>query len=338
VAEENVVDANTEGKETPEAQDFDTIADKVLDDFEGSSTSKEGAEGDEENAGGTGPDQSKKGTEGDKPTSSVEEKLAKIREILGNDDKAVEAYIKSKGYHTDPAWQKLLEKSKTPAIPEETQKELEEFKKVTSSREYIETKMKAAGYKQEAIDDELKRRGFEVKGSEQDDVALVASKLGLNMDGVDDNTKAIIGDVAKIVDVIFKDRIAKLLPETLKPIEENLKTIRQKENASEITNRMRGVVSNEGVLDFDKDVTPAVAKWLNDNPEATQEDVFDAFLEINHRLSVERLKTGNKRADNANNKRSLPKSFSPSTGKINVQKTGDFNKDADSILDALGVS
>ena len=332
---EEKVDAKIEPKEE---ESIDTKMDKILDEHEASSTSKKGAE--ETKGKEPGVDQEKKATL-DKETetpSSPEEKLAKISEILGDDKEAIDAYIKSKGYHTDPAWQKLLAKSKTGAIDEATQKSLDEFKKVTSSREYIETKMKSEGYKQEAIDAELKKRGFEVESKSEDDVTLVLNTLGLDPKGVDDNTRATISDVAKVVDIILKDRLGKTLPDTLKPLQDGLMEISRKDNASKIAQRMKGIITTEGVLDFDKDISPKIAEWLGKNPEALQEDVFDYFLELNHSLSIERLKTGKKRADNQETKNNLRSEKKPSyTLEKPVKKTGDFDTDADAVLDALGV-
>lgn len=325
-----------------EAQDDSAVMDAILDEHEASSASKEDAEGTK--GQDTGVDQSKKANL-DKETeteSGPEEKLAKIKEILGDDEKAIDAYIKSKGYHTDPAWQKLLAKSKTPAIDEETQKSLDEFKKVTSSREYIETKMKSEGYKQEAVDAELVRRGFQVESKGQDDVELVIKSLGIDPEGMDDNIKATISDVAKVIDVILKDRLGKVLPERFKPLEDTLTNMGRKENASKITSQMKNIVKDENVLDYDKDISPAIADWLEKNPEAVQEDVFDYFLELNHSLSIERLKTGKKRADNQDVKNNLRKINKPMTTLgANKPKRSDFADDdsyMDAILDAQGVS
>jgi len=331
-----VEDVKVDANITPDEK-FNQEADKVLDEHEALSASKEGAEGEVKE---TGVDQSKKATpETDtKPVSGPEDKLAKIKEILGDDEKAIDAYIKSKGYHLDPAWQKLLAKSRAPAIDEETQKSLDEFKKVTSSREYIETKMKSEGYKEEAISAELKRRGFDVESKGQDDVELVMKSLGIDPKTMDDNTRATVSDVAKVVDIILKDRLGKTLPDSLKPLQEGLTAINRKDNAAKLSTRMRDLVKEEDVLDFDKDITPAINEWLNTNKEATQEDAFNYFLELNHSLSIERLKTGKKRADNQEVKKGLRSTTKPS---VNLgalpKKTGDFHQDADALLDSLGV-
>ena len=58
----------------------------------------------------------------------------------------------------------------------------------------------------------------------------------------------------------------------------------------------------EGILDFEKDVEPKLREFLEANPNAKQEDVYDYFEEINHQLVIERLKTG-KRQDERNEKK-----------------------------------
>ena len=197
--------------------------------------------------------------------------------------------------------------------------------------------MKSEGYKQEAIDAELKRRGFDVESKTQDDVELVIKNLGLDPKGIDDNTKATISDIAKVFDVLYKDRIGKTLPDSLKPLQEGLTNITRKDNAQKLTSRMKSLVSEEGVLDFDKDISPAISEWLGQNPKATQEDVFSQFLLVNHQLSLERLKTGKKRADNQEVKKGLRSNMRPlvATGE-KPKKTGEFHEDADSFLDSIG--
>lgn len=338
--EKEVVDANKT------AESDSDVMDKILDEAgmtegqEDPSSSKDGAE--ETKDQDTGVDQSKKANL-DKDTeaeSGPEAKLAKIKEILGDDEKAIDAYIKSKGYHTDPAWQKLLAKSKMGVVDEETQKQLDDFKKVTSSREYIETKMKSEGYKQEAIDAELLKRGFQVESKGQDDVELVIKSLGIDPKGMDDNTRATISDVAKVVDVILKDRLGKALPERIKPLEETITSINREKNASKIQSQMKSIVETEGVLDYAKDIIPAIADWLEKNPDAQQEDVFNYFLQLNHSLGIERLKTGKKRADNQDVKNSLRKVTKqmPASGATKPKRSDYADDDSymDAILDAHG--
>jgi len=333
VAEE-IKDANKEPVVEPSV---DETMDKILDEHEASSASK-AKEGKQEDAA-PGADQDKKAlpaSDKEPDASTPEAKLAKIKEILGNDEKAVDAYIKSKGYHLDPAWQKLLEKSKTPVIDEATQAKLAEFTKVTSSREYIETKMKSEGYKQETINAELKKRGFDVADKGTDDVELVLSTLGIDPKSINDEARAIISDVSRVVDIILKDRLGKTLPERMKPIEDTITAIGRKENASKLVGQIHSIIDEEKVLDYKADIEPLLCEWAKEHPDAKQEDIFDYFLQINHQLSLERLRTGAKRADTQGKKDNLRTPAKPAVKISDIKKTGDFDTDADAILDALG--
>ena len=100
-----------------EAKTFDQIADEVLDKEEKETLSETSTEKKPEGEEAKAPDtataevektEQVKAVEAD-ASLSVEEKLAKVKEILGEDEKAIDAYIKQKGYHTDTAWIKQRE-------------------------------------------------------------------------------------------------------------------------------------------------------------------------------------------------------------------------------------
>lgn len=328
-------EANTEVVE----KDINTMVDEHFDNLEATSASKETTGEETETAEATGTDQSKT-TEAEAETetlSSEEEKLKKIAEILGDDEKAIEAYIKKHGYHKDPAWQKLLAKSKTPAIDEETQKQLETFKQVTSSPEYIRASMKAQGYTEEAINGRLKDLGHEVIEKGLDDFALVASKLNVDPKTIE-GSKELISDIAKIADIIFQDRVGKILPGQLKPLQETVQSITNKEAGKELYETMQKTVTNEGILDFDKDIKPGLAKFLDDNPKATQADIKNHFIGLNHKISIERLKTkGRKdvRDEKKDSMRTLDNKATTPQGKIEGKRANETQSQfLDRILDA----
>lgn len=282
---------------------------------------------------------------------SVEEKLGKIKEILGDDEKAIDAYVKQKGYHTDPAWQKqreLIDKlkqekeGKASGLSEEDKAALDEFKKYRSSAEYIQTSMKTQGYTQEAIDKKLKESGIDVASNPQDDVQLVVSKLGLKLDGLPENEKrgilANIEDVIRVADVLISDRLGKVLPKELGPIQEHVSSITKSENASKSLNQMKETVKADGVLDFEKDIEPELNKFMDENPDATQQDVSEHFKVINHRLSVERLKIGKKKEDRDDKKSQIRQNTPFSRSNPNAKKTGNFENDADAFLETMNVN
>src|SRR3990167_8011594 len=103
-------------EEQTEAKDFDSRADSFLDELEKETPTDSSPENkpDEttEDAKTSGAEPAKteqvKAVEAD-TSLSAEEKIAKVKEILGDDLKALDAYVKAKGYHNDPAWQKQRE-------------------------------------------------------------------------------------------------------------------------------------------------------------------------------------------------------------------------------------
>jgi len=280
---------------------------------------------------------------------SVGEKIAKIKEILGDDEKALDAYIKQKGYHNDPAWQKQREKierlkqeAKANFLSDEDRKALEEFKNFRSSAEYIQTFMRAQGFTQEAIDKKLKEAGFDVKSTPQDDIQMVISKLGINIDDMNEEDRVRIrnniSDVVRIAEILINDRLGKILPKELEPLQGHLQTIEQSENATKLANLIKKTVNDEGVLDYGKDIEPALYKFLDENPDATQQDVFEHFKSIYHTMTVERLKVGKRKEERDDKKTSLRQNIPISGSPPGVpKKTGNFDKDADAFLETINI-
>lgn len=339
-------------QEQAEAKNFDEIVDELFNKEEKETptdSSSENKQEDSQTQGqdtGTEPAKSEqvKAVEDDE-SLTVEQKIEKIKDLLGDDEKAIDAYIKQKGYHNDPAWQKQRElidrlkeeaKAKT-ALSDEDKSALEEFKKFRSSAEYIQTSMKAQGYTQEAINKKLQESGFDVSSEPQDDVKFVLEKLGVKSDSLNADQKAMIEDVVRISDILINDRLGKVLPKQLAPIQEHIGSITKSENASKMVNTMKDTIKGEGILDFEKDIEPELNKFMDDNPDATQQDVLEHFKVINHKLTVERLKTGNKKGERDEKKNSLRQNISVSSSGNLPKKTGNFDKDADAFLDSLGV-
>ena len=344
-------------EDSNEAKDFDSVADEILnkvgDENPADSSSANKSEESESNiakAAGAEPEKTEqvKAVEDDE-SLSVEEKIAKIKEIIGNDEKALDAYIKQKGYHNDPAWQKqreIIERLKKESeaksiLSEEDKIALSEFKKFRSSADYIQNSMKAQGYTQEAIDKKLQESGFEVKSSPQDDVKLVVEKLGLNFDNYNPDEKSVImaniSDTAKIFNVLFEDKFGKILPQKLAPIEEKFSSIEKTENSSKIIRSMQEIVKSDNVLDFNKDIEPALNKFLDENPDANQTDVFEYFKQLNHKLTVERLRVGKKKEERDEKKTNLRQNLPFSSGKQALKKSGNFEEDADAFLNSVNI-
>lgn len=340
--------------EIQEAKDFDSIADKIL--------NEEGKETPAETSSADKPEDDKTKTldSGAEPVKteqvkavevdsslSVEEKISKIKEILGDDQKAIDAYVKQKGFHNDPAWQKqreiierLKKESETKSfLSEEDKKAFQEFKTFSSSPEYIQMTMKQQGYTQDAIDKKLQESGYEVESKPQDDVNLVLGKLGIDINKMPPETKenvlANVEDIIKIADILIQDRFSKTFSKELAPIQDHLGNLAKTDNATKITKTMEDTIKSEGILDFDKDIEPALNKFLDENPDATQQDVFENFKSINHNLTIERLKIGKKKDERDEKKGDLRQNIPIARSNSGLpKKTGNFDKDVDSFFDS----
>jgi hypothetical protein len=340
-----------EAKQESAGKDFDSQADTFFakaDNQEQTSSSQtvEGAVGDQTTTQEAGADQPKNANP-ESNEKAYEVKLAKIKELLGDDQEAIDAYIKSKGYHKEPAWQKLIERSKRSGVDENLQKELAEFKEVTNSPEYIRSRMERQGYKPEAIDAELVKRGHQVAVQPNDLAMIVEKELNLNPQNFAsqaeyEHTKAIVSDVTKIVEIALRKSIPEYLKQSISPIENTVTNIQQKESAISNVRLMQDMVKQEGILDFEKEVEPELQKWMDDKDASgedyVQDDIVHAFREINHRLAMEKLQTKGKKDERDGLKGNLRTNVSGVTGNAKVpQKTGDFDKDFDATANFFGI-
>ncbi len=347
-----IEEANTEVVEQEVADPIDSTMDKVFDDYEkensqdsSSEIKPEGEETTTEDTSSAEDDKTEKVSEVEDDTSlSAEDKIAKISEILGDDEQAIDAYIKDKGYHNDPAWIKqreiisgLKEQLGKGTLSDEDKQALEDAKKITSSPEGIRLLMKGEGYSEEKINQTLKEKGFETEETPIDEVALITSKLGIDPNSIDATTKETISDVAKVVKVLLEDELGKRLPKELAPLRENAANVAREKSANVLVTEMKKTVSEEGILDYTKDIQPILNEWLDKNPQATQDDLKEQFRTVNHQLTIERLKTGGRKKERENLKGSNRPLGSGGTTRSLPKKTGDYNQDADALLDSLGL-
>ena len=138
--------------------------------------------------------------------------------------------------------------------------------------------------------------------------------------------------------------LGKVLKTELEPIREHQDKQTQKESAGTITNSLKSLVAenkvdDKPILDFEKDVEPIIDKYLDDNPEATQEEAFAQGKAIISKLTIKRLKTSKSQEGRDKLKENLRQNAG---GGIKIdglpKKTGDFHEDADAILDKFNIS
>lgn len=341
-----------------EAKDFDSVVDEFLNKEENETstetsteTKPEGEETKTPEAATAEVDKTEQLKEVDADESlSIEDKLNKVKDIIGDDEKAIDAYIKQKGYHNDPAWIKqreIIDRLKTEGeqkalMSDEDRAALDNFKKFSSSAEYIKMSMKEDGFTQEAIEKKLKEQGFDIATKSADDVQLVLNKLDIKTEGMEPaeakRIKAYIEDVSKVADVIIQDRLAKVLPKELGPIQDHIGNMKQSSNATKMINTIKDTVKTEGILDYDQDIEPELDKFINDNPDALQPDIYEHFRQINHSLTIERLKTGKRKEERDDKKTKIRQNVTVAGSPRGLpKKSGNFESDADAFLDTVNI-
>ncbi len=301
------VNADTEGVVESALQDFGK------EDGQPAETSTEKETEESKDTLDTGADQTKpeESKEGELSQEQIEAKLAKIKEVLGDDEEALDAYIKEKGFHTHPAWQKLQEKikaseSKEPQLSPEIQEQLADFKKVTSSPEFITTKMRLDGFKEEAIQDKLKELGHEVKAPESSVEDLVVKKFNLDPAKLDQpisfegmTSREYINDVGSVVKAIVEDYLTKYLPKELDPLKQRFQEIDIQDQSRTVMSDIQGIVKDDGILDFAKDIKPELNKYLDEVEKGEKEfkpsDLTEKFRDVYRTKLVSLHKTKGKK-------------------------------------------
>jgi len=271
---------------------------------------------------------------------SVEDKIAKVKEILGDDEKAIDAYVKEKGYHNDPAWQKreeLIKRLKEEgeakvAMSEADRTALDDFKVYRNSADYIQNTMESKGYTQEAIDAKLKESGFDVETKPQDDLQLVLDKTGSDRTAMTKGELDQVNDMIRIANILIEDRLGKGLSKELAPMKEHMQSNEQKAAGESLWKFMESTVKDEDILDFKKDIEPLIGKFLDENPDALQDDIRAHFNSIYHPMTIERLKTG-KRQEVRDEKKSSIRQNTPAGGGNKLpNKTGNFEDDSEAFF------
>jgi hypothetical protein len=310
--------------EEPKEQSFDEKADAILDKQEQETPSDSSPEKETE----------VKEAEETKDAGADQQKKAESEETTDEKPKDPRDLAFRKGYNEAKAKaEKELEDFKKGSL---SQEEVENFRKITSSPEYIRESMRAQGFKEDVIDKALREKGFEVAEKPGDDVGLIMNKLNLDPKSVTEDTRNLIGDVAKIANVLIQDRLGKVIPTALKPLQEAQEQMAQTQGAKETFGEVQRIIKEEGFLDYTKDVEPHLQKWLDENPNGSQADLLQHFKDLNHSLLVERTKLGEKKGDRDEKKKNLRQISKTGKAEQSPAKTGDFDKDADAFLDSIG--
>ena len=321
--------------------DSDKLLEEGLDKYEGSeetteesSPSKETKEPETEETEDAGADQHKKA----ESEESKEEGEESGKELDPVTQKFSDRWNKAKEGLT-AEHQKQMDELRA-GMP--SKEEIEAFKKTTSSAAYIRASMKSDGYTDTAIDARLKSEGHTVPTRGVDDVALVLKELNYDPASLTDQDKTYVRDVAKIARVITKNMLSQELPSHIDPVKKEMESIAGERESNQIFGDIESQVKEEGILDYKKDIFPELDKWTLENeknPDVRKEDFIKFFNDLNHRLSIERLRTGKRKEgreeikgkQRGNNKTEV---INKPAGKM-PERTGNFEDDLDSGADAL---
>ena len=310
---------------------FDEMADKFLDEQESETPADSSPE-----------------TKTEEETSETEDSSAETEKAEKSEGKEEDI---PKGFHEHPAWQRILKerdksREELEALKQkssEIDSRLEQFNKVTSSPAFIKAQMQAEGYTQEAINNKLAEMGHPVEKPQEDGLQSVLNRLNVDVSQLTDTQKEYINtqvaDMVKVADLRIQDAIESFKNKELGTLEQKIGQFEQANTADKLVDQMKETVNKEKILDFDKDIEPELQKFLDSNPKASQQDVVNYFRDLNHRLSIERLRAKEKQVGRDKSKQDLKQNQEgaglPDMSKI--EKTGNFDTDADAFFDALGV-
>jgi len=322
-------------------QESESVIDKALDGLGAAKSEKETAE--EETS------TSEKTVEEKTETSEKSEDTTSKKSA---DKKEAETEI-PKEFHKHPAWQRIMQRANN--AEQElaeirktslTKEEADNFRKVISSPEFIRVSMKSQGFTDEAINKRLRGMGHEAEVLEEDDFEVVKRLLKINEANLTDEQKQYVNtqvyDAVKIAGLLFDYKLNKMLPSTLKPLQDNLSQIQALNASHEMLESMAMTVEKEGILDYEEDIEPAIEKFVEGHPEATRNDIWEYFKDLNHQLTLERVKLGKKKEDREKSKEGLrsnvPGGKPPEKGGLRKIKPGEnFSDFLTKTLDTAGV-
>lgn len=260
-----------------------------------------------------------------------------------------------KEFHKHPKWQKLLternearlaaEELKKQTIPSELKDEVERFRKVTSSEAFIKAEMQDAGFKPEAIDAELSKRGFKVDKPIKNDLEDFLKSVGADKANVPADYLNVLQDVDRFVDFKAQRMLEARLSDKLGPLEQRLGKFESKETTSDLLNKMENIVKEEGMLDFEKEVLPQLNEFVSKNKDAKADRFVEHFVELNHKLALAKAKTLSKHEERDEKRKLLPKGNPGINSRLPNTEVKSFNgserdfpKHLDEILDAHGLT
>lgn len=327
--------AETVDKQQEAEKSVDETMDKILDEAEGKEKPAESSSNSEE-----------------KPEEKEPEKEAKAGGEPDPEKKEAEATedtdIPSE-FHKHKAWIKLQDRAKAAeeklaeqggTMSEEDKALLENVKELTNSRQFLKDKYEREGFKEDVVTKKLADAGFkDAEEGTKTDLEIAAKALNLNVEDLSEEAKADITSLAKISRAMMSEDLNRILPAILNPISEKVAGLTGRDEGIKIHEDFVDKVGKDGLLNYEKDLAPDISKFLDDNPEATQQDVAKFQQDTYHSKLVlyqNAVKNKDERDNKVEGNRPGGEGSAVKTGL--PDKTGDFEKDANAFLDHAGVT
>lgn len=320
-------------KET--AKSNDEIMDTILDEAEGKEKPTESSSNSEEKPEGKEPEKEAKA--GGEPDPEKKEAEATEDTDIPSEFHKHKAWIKLQD-RAKAAEGKLAEQGST--MSEEDKALLENVKELTNSRQFLKDKYEREGFKPEVVAEKLADAGFkDAEEGTKTSLEIAAKALNLNVEDLSEEAKADISALVKVSDALLSSRLGTVLPAILNPISEQVAGLTGRDEGIKIHEDFVDKVGKDGLLNYEKDLAPDISKFLDDYPKATQQEIANFQQDTYHSKLVlyqNAVKNKDERENKVEGNRPGGEGSAIKTGV--PDKTGDFSKDADALLDHLGVS
>lgn len=265
---------------------------------------------------------------------------------------STEDTTKDKGFASHPAWQAREQKLKeTEARAKQLEQDSQRYAKLLDDPAIYRKFLESQGFRPEQIEQAMAEKGFQVETKSQSnspaaqDIAeATCKKLGWDITRLNNEQRAYINDQISLIKAVAEDMFGEKLNERLRPMEGFLQ---QQQTAQKVAkgyeDAKREAKTEFPDLDWDKDIEPAMAKYLDDldkrDPKGTiQIDAMTLYEKATRQLLKEKkISEGRQEVRN-----DLKRNARPLVPRASI--TGDKNskgksvrETADTFLDSLGM-
>lgn len=258
-----------------------------------------------------------------------------------------------KGFAEHPKWQKIIQQKQEALKELEERRKTEElYSKLLDDPQTYRKFLELQGYSREFIERKLAESGFEQAPKPESNTPTkrsiaedVCAELGWDINRLDDKQKAYLNDQAAFIQKLTEKMLGKTLETRLKPMEGYLQEVEtNKKIASDYDNAKRAAKAEFPELDWEKDIEPAMARYLDDldkkDPKGAIRIDAETLYEKATRQLLKEKKVSEERQEVRNelkkNSRPLVPGASKPTSKGSPLKGKNPKETADLYLNSIG--